>query len=321
MNTCQLLMLLSGFAVAYLMPQDNQAVALQTQSNAAQIENARAVDSPLISADELHAISADADLRVLEIGRQRKAFDAGHVPGAQYVDWINDITDPAKPERYNIADSATIAKLLSRLGIQNDSRIVVYDRLASRLSTRMYWTLKSYGHEKVQILDGGYSVWAKNYEVTKNVWQFRPTAYKAQAQNKKFVTDLEFIKQNLNDPKLKLVDGRPVDQFTGKAPGKVFHTGRAHKKRGHIPGAESVFWKENFDAEGKFKSKKELEAIYSARGINGDQCVVTYCNEGLHAAPPWFVLREILGYNDVRLYDDSMSEWGNSDQATERSEP
>ena len=119
--------------------------------------------------------------------------------------------------------------------------------------------------EKVQILDGGYSVWAKNYGVTKNVWQFRPTAYKAKAQNKKFVTDLEFIKQNLNDPKLKLVDGRPVDQFTGKAPGKVFHTGRAHKKRGHIPGAESVFWKKNFDAEGKFKSKKELEAIYAAR--------------------------------------------------------
>ena len=321
MNKCRLLMLLSSLAIAFLVLPENQAVEAQTNSNAAQFEGVRSVDSPLISADELHAIIADPDVRVLEIGSSRKAFDDGHLPAAQYVDWLTDITDPEKPDRYNIADSATIEKLLSRLGVQNNTRIILYDRLASRLSTRMYWTLKTYGHERIQILNGGFNVWVKNYKVTKDFLKVNETVYKIQTQNKKIATGLDFIQQHLNNPKLKLVDGRPVKQFTGEEPGRVFHTGKEHKKRGHIPGAESVFWQENFDADGKFKSKKELQAIYAARGINPSQCVVTYCNEGLHAAPPWFVLREILGYEDVRLYDDSMSEWGNSDQATEMSKP
>jgi thiosulfate/3-mercaptopyruvate sulfurtransferase len=125
--------------------------------------------------------------------------------------------------------------------------------------------------------------------------------------------------KHLHDTNVKLIDGRPADQFSGEQPGTVFHTGKEHKHRGHIPGAVNVFWKDNFNPDGTFKSKQELKKLYANAGVAADQCVVTYCNEGLHAAPPWFVLTEILGYDDVRVYDDSMSEWGNSDQPTETS--
>ena len=129
--------------------------------------------------------------------------------------------------------------------------------------------------------------------------------------------DRTFIRQHLNDENVKLIDGRPPQQYTGEQPGRVFHTGKAHKHRGHIPGATNVFWVDNFNPDGTFKSARQLKALYAQRGIKPEKTAVAYCNEGLHAAPPWFVLSEILGFEDVRVYDDSMAEWGNSDDPTQ----
>ena len=103
----------------------------------------------------------------------------------------------------------------------------------------------------------------------------------------------------------------PPEQFTGEQIGRVFHTGKAHAKRGHVPGAVNVYWKDNFNEDGTFKSIESLRRLYRERGVKSGTTVVTYCNEGLHAAPPWFVLKELLGFDDVRVYDDSMSEWAN----------
>ena len=276
--------------------------------------------APLISPKDLQRNIEAADICILEIGKKKSDFDEGHVPGAQFVDWVADITDLSKADRYNIIDLPTMEKLLRRLGVKPDSRIVLYDRLNSRLSTRMYWTLKCYNHAEVQILDGGFEVWAASNQTSDIVKSVEVSDYKIEKQNEKIVADLDFIKGHLDDPKVQFVDGRPVAQFTGDEPGTVFHTGKQHKHRGHIPGAVNVFWKDNFKPDGTFKSKTDLQALYSRNGIKSDSCVVTYCNEGLHAAPPWFVLTEILGFGDVRVYDDSMSEWANSDIPIEKSD-
>jgi thiosulfate/3-mercaptopyruvate sulfurtransferase len=275
---------------------------------------------PLVHAKTLAKMVGQKHVRVIDVGPERKEYDAGHLPGAVFVHWIRDITDQKNTERYNLVESKTMEQLLRRLGIKNEDHIVLYDNLTSRLATRMFWSLKVYGHKRVSILDGGRKAWtAAGLKFSKDVSQVEPSQYRIAKPNKGLSVNLRFIEQHLKDKDVALVDGRPPAQYSGEEPGRVFHTGTAHKNRGHIPGALHIFWKDNFKPDGTFKSAKELKALYEKRGLtrNSKKTSVTYCNEGLHAAPAWFVLRELLGHKDVRVYDDSMSEWANSDQPME----
>ena len=266
---------------------------------------------PLITAVDLNKILSQDRVRILDVGTDKKVYDAGHVPGSVFVHWIQDMTDPKNNERYNLATPKAMQRVLRRLGIKNEDRIVIYDNLSNRLSTRLYWSLKTYGHHHVQVLDGGQGAWkAAGLNFTTEVPGIAPSEYRIGKAAPRFSADMKYITKQLGEPNVSLVDGRPEKQFSGAEPGRVFHTGTAHKKRGHIPGAVNVFWKDNFKPDGTFKSAKELKALYEKRGITRGKgkVTVTYCNEGLHAAPPWFVLRELLGYEDVRVYDDSLSE-------------
>ena len=110
-----------------------------------------------------------------------------------------------------------------------------------------------------------------------------------------------------------MIDGRPNSQFTGEKPGKAFHTNTAHKRKGHVPSAANIPWKDNLNEDGTFKSIPELRDLYESNGISLDREIITYCNEGLHAAMPWFIIRELFGNTEVQLYDDSMVEWANRD--------
>lgn len=270
---------------------------------------------PLISAVELGERLHDPKLRLIDMGLERSTFDTGHLPHAQYVNWKSEITDPAKPERYNIINREGMQALLRKLGISRDSLIVVYDNVQNRLATRMYWSLRYYGHDNVRVLDGGILAWQKaGLAVTKTVDDFTKTDYRIEKNRKHWTVDMAVIAKHLEDSDVKLVDGRPDGQYSGKDRGRVFHTGKYHKQRGHIPGAMNIPWKANLNPDGTFKSRKELAEIY--KDVLSSKRCITYCNEGLHAAMPWFVLSELLKSKDVAIYDDSMSEWANSDQKT-----
>lgn len=269
--------------------------------------------SPLITAAELKAlIDADESVRLLEPATNNEAFLKGHIPTAQFLHWVTDMTAPENREQYNNLNSVQFGKLMNKLGVENGSRIVIYDRLSSRLSTRLFWTLKYFGHEEVQVLDGGHAAWTSKFKQTSDTVKFIPTNYKVGEPISKMLAEMAFVEKHLNDPSTKFVDGRPVKQFTGEVVGKIFHTDKPHPRNGHIPNAVNIFWKDNFDENGKFKTSNQLRALYQNAGIQTDQCVVTYCNEGLHAAPPWFVLTQLLGYEKVKLYDSSMAEWAKS---------
>lgn len=273
---------------------------------------------PLIAAASLNKILGQERVRIIDVGAEKKVYDAGHIPGAVFMHWIRDMTDPKQNQRYNLATPKAMQSVLQRLGITNEDRIVVYDNLSNRLSTRLYWSLKTYGHRDVLVLDGGRGAWkAAGLKFTSAVPKVEPSDYRIGKADPRFSVNMEFITKQLGKSNVSLIDGRPAKQFTGAEPGRVFHTGTAHKMRGHIPGAVNIFWKDNFKPDGTFKSAKELRALYEKNGVTPGKVAITYCNEGLHAAPPWFVLRELLGYKDVRVYDDSMSEWANSDQPME----
>lgn len=276
------------------------------------------VDSVLIRPEQLKAVlDSDPDsVRLIEASTDLKKYESGHLPGAIFVHWLDDMISPQRREIYSNLNADQLSKLMSRKGIGNQHRIIIYDRFASRLSTRLLWTLKSHGHQQVQILDGGFQAWRSKYDLSKEKPTYAATEFSVQPQPE-LLAEMDFVKNHLEDANTKFVDGRPPAQYSGAKPGKVYHTGKAHAKKGHIPAAVNVFWKDNFNRDGTFKSVPELRKLYTDAGIQPDQCVVTYCNEGLHAAPPWFVLTELLGYKDVRLYDNSMAEWANSDSPVE----
>jgi len=176
----------------------------------------------------------------------------------------------------------------------------------------MFWMLRYYGHKKIHILDGGREAWSSSgREFVSTVSPIIPSKYKIRTINESFITYKSYIESRLTDKNFTLVDGRSRDQYTGEVIGQTFHNNIAHKYPGHIYGAQSVPWQDNFNDDGTFKSALELQKIYGTHGVDNSKTIVTYCNEGLHAAPPWFVLKEILGYSDVRLYDSSMAEWAN----------
>lgn len=305
-----------------LQAQDKREIPRAETTAPKHDQDSSGIPKPLIDAKTLAELLSDQNVRVVELGDNKAAFRKAHIPGAVFLHWVDDIIDPATSDRYNLINKVDMEKLLSSLGVQSDSRIVVYDALSSRLSTRFYWSLKYYNHARVHVLDGGREAWVRaGGEMTDEVSNFKPSMYRIKSVNKNYAADMSFIAANLKNRKVTFVDGRPPAQYSGKEVGKVFHTGKVHQKKGHIPGAVHVFWKDNFHENGIFKSPEALAKLYRDRGVSPDNTVITYCNEGLHAAPPWFVLRELLGYDDVRVYDDSMSEWANSRQPVEQGQP
>lgn len=272
---------------------------------------------PLIDCQTLRAKLDDPRLVILDLGPEKELYDEGHLPGALYVDWIEDITDPSQPDRYKLISKKTMENLIQKLGIHKNSRIVLYDDLDSRVSIRMYWSLKYYGLTAVQLLDGGRAKWkASQLPLVQTVRVPAKSDFQISTANSKLSVDLDFVADRLQNPNVSLIDGRPAKQFSGEKPGKVFHTGAIHKRKGHIPGATNIFWKDNFNEDGTFKSATELAELYES--VTGSDQIVTYCNEGLHATPPWFVLSELLGHEDVRVYDDSLGEWANTDQPLDK---
>ena len=269
--------------------------------------------SPLVDAEWL---SANLDkVRIISSGQTAEKFAEGHIPNSVFVDWRTQITNPANSDLYSLPTKSQLEMLLSNLGVTPETTIVLSDNRSNRISTRLFWSLKIYGHKNLKILDGGINAWrSAGKSLSKTTLEIVPTKYEFPIANKKFAAEnIADTKDVLNSVEQGdvLIDGRPKNQYTGAEPGRVFHTNLPHQRRGHIKSAINIPWKENFTADGKFKSIDELRALYKQAGVTDDEQVVTYCNEGLHAAAPWFVLKELLGYPNVKLYDDSMGVWAN----------
>ena len=297
------------------------------------------IESPSIAQDSLPKASDESplvdakwlaqnlnDVRIISSGQTAEQFAEGHIPNAVFVDWLTQITDQENSDLFSLPSKLQLEKLLSNLGVTPQTLIVLTDNRSNRISTRLFWTLKIYGHTNLKLLDGGIDAWrSANMTLSKENQKIVPTQYRFPVTNEKYAADntadtkevWESVEQDA-----VLIDGRPEKQYTGADPGLTFHTNAPHQRRGHIKSAINIPWKENFTAEGKFKSIEELRKLYQQAGVTDDEQVITYCNEGLHAAAPWFVLKELLGFPNVKLYDDSMGVWANrSDTPMTKTEP
>ncbi len=233
------------------------------------------VPNVLVKTDWVAQHAADTGVRVVEVDVDTAAYDQGHVPGAAGWNWTTDLCDTLVRD---IVPMKKLEELLGKSGIDNNTAIVLYGDNNNWFAAWAFWQLKIYGHGDVRIMDGGRKKWlAEGRELTTSA---------------------------------ALVDVRSPQEFTGEilAPPGLPET---CQRGGHIPGAKSIPWAKACNDDGTFKSQDELTALYGAQGVTGDKPVIAYCRIGERSSHTWFVLKYLLGFQNVKNYDGSWTEWGN----------
>lgn len=278
---------------------------------------------PLAQTGWLEGRLDDPDVRVVDIrgyvkktdlggGRQkaeylaaREEYDESHVPGAVYVDWTRDITDPDDPVPAQVAPPERFAALMGSLGIGDDTHVVVYDHAGGQFATRLWWALTYYGHERVSVLDGGWKKWtAENRPVTGEDPDVEPAVFTPRPRAG-WRVDAEAVLSASESGRVFLLDARDSGQYTGEV-------ARGEGRPGHIPGAKHLHADTLLDPErGVFRTNEEVTEKLRNAGVpeDRDAPVVAYCNGGVAATVPLFTLHR-LGYTNLANYDGSWNEWG-----------
>ncbi|HVU12362.1 MAG TPA: sulfurtransferase [Phototrophicaceae bacterium] len=248
-------------------------------------------------------------VRLIEVDVDTTQYESGHIPGAVGFNWQTQLQNQTLRD---IATREEIEALLSNAGVGQDTQVVLYGDNNNWFAAYAFWLLKYYGHENVSLMNGGRKKWvAEGRELTTDVPSYPKTDYKVSKVNSDLRADREYIKARLEKQGFGLVDVRSVDEYTGKiiAPPNMPETAQ---RPGHIPGASNIPWAQAVAEDGTYKSKEELEKLYGAKGITGDKDeIVAYCRIGERSSHSWFALKYILGFDNVRNYDGSWTEWGN----------
>jgi thiosulfate/3-mercaptopyruvate sulfurtransferase len=262
----------------------------------------------LVSADWVEQHRNDPNVRIVEVDVDTNAYNEGHIPGAIAWAWNTQLADQV---RRDILSREALEALLANSGISNDTTVVLYGDNNNWFAAWALWQLKIYGHRDVRILNGGRKKWlADGREVRKDVPQVARATYHAAAADLSLRAFLPQVQAALSKGGVALVDVRSPQEFTGEilAPPGLPET---CQRGGHIPGARNIPWAKACNDDGTFKTAEELRALYSAEGIDGSKPVIAYCRIGERSSHTWFVLRYLLGLNQVTNYDGSWTEWGN----------
>jgi len=251
----------------------------------------------------------DDGLVVVESDEDVLLYDTGHIPGAVKVDWHTDLNDPLTRD---YVDGGRFAQVMGARGIGRDTTIVLYGDKNNWWAAYALWVFSLFGHEDVRLLDGGRNLWeAEGRELTRDVPDPTPVTYpvveRDDSQIRAFQADV------LEHVGLPLVDVRSPGEFSGELLHMPDYPQEGAMRGGHIPGAASVPWARAAAEDATFKPRGELEAIYLGEvGLDAGDDVVAYCRIGERSSHTWFVLTHLLGFEQVRNYDGSWTEWGNS---------
>jgi thiosulfate/3-mercaptopyruvate sulfurtransferase len=264
----------------------------------------------LVDTEWVAAHTKDANVRVVEVDVDTKAYEESHVPAAVGWAWNTQLCDTVVRD---IAPKAAFESLLTQSGIGNDTTVVLYGDNNNWFAAWAFWQVKIYGHQDVRIMDGGRKKWlAEGRDLDTTATKPPPSAapYKATDPDYSLRAFLPQVQQARREGSAVMIDVRSPQEFTGEilAPPGLPET---CQRGGHIPGARSVPWGKACNDDGTFKSAEELQRIYGAEGVVQAKPVITYCRIGERSSHTWFVLRYLLGVNNVVNYDGSWTEWGN----------
>jgi thiosulfate/3-mercaptopyruvate sulfurtransferase len=269
----------------------------------------------LVSTDWLAARIADGsarpggDIVVVESDEDVLLYDTGHVPGSVKVDWHNDLNDPLTRD---YVDGQRFAEVLGERGIGRDTTVVLYGDKSNWWAAYALWVFSLFGHEDVRLLDGGRAKWvAEGRDLTREVPKPEPVDYPVVERSDSAIRAFkDDVLAHLGQP---LVDVRSPGEFSGELLHMPDYPQEGAMRGGHIPGAKSVPWARAAAEDGTFKPRADLEAIYlTEQGLKPENDVVAYCRIGERSSHTWFVLTHLLGFEKVRNYDGSWTEWGNA---------
>jgi thiosulfate/3-mercaptopyruvate sulfurtransferase len=261
----------------------------------------------LVTTEWVAGHRTDPNVRVVEVDVDTAAYQQGHVPGASGWNWTTELCDTLVRD---IVPKAKLEQLLGQSGITPETTIVLYGDNNNWFAAWAYWQLKLYGHRDVRILNGGRKYWLDNgLALSADDASYEATGYELPEPDFSLRAFRDDILPRLGDSELALVDVRSSAEFNGEiiAPPGMSETAQ---RAGHIPGAASIPWAQTVKEDGTFKSAEDLATLYEAKGITPDKDVIAYCRIGERSSHSWFVLHELLGYNRVRNYDGSWTEYG-----------
>lgn len=253
----------------------------------------------------------DSNVRIVESNEDHLLYFTGHIPNAIHIDWTEDLNDPIIRDYLN---KEKFEILLSKKGIANDSTVIFYGDKNNWWACYAFWIFQLFGHSNAKIMDGGRLKWEKeNKPMTKDIPNFPATNYKAKERDdskiRAFRDDvLKFISE-----KKKLVDVRSPEEYTGQRLHMPDYPNEGALRGGHIPGAVNIPWARAINSEdGTFKSFEDLKKIYiDENKLNPDDEIIAYCRIGERSSHTWFVLSYLLGFQKIKNYDGSWTEWGN----------
>ena len=263
----------------------------------------------LVSTDWVAERLNDPSVVVAEVDENPDLYDEGHIPGAVKLHWRQDLQDPVERD---LVDKATFERLLGERGIGNDTTLVLYGDKNNWFAAYAYWYVKTYGHGDVRILNGGRQKWIdEGRGLTTDVPSPGPKTYSAKERDETIRAYRDQVRGWLGASGRALVDVRSPGEYAGDLIAPPGYEQEGAQRAGHIPTAASIPWATAVRDDGTFKSADELREIYGGKGVTRDKEVVAYCRIGERSAHTWFVLQELLGFENVRNYDGSWTEWGN----------
>lgn len=263
----------------------------------------------VVTTDWLAEHLDDENVVVAEVDEDTDLYEEGHIAGAVKLHWRDDLQDPVERD---LVEQDEFERLLGSRGIGNDTTVVLYGDKNNWFAAYAYWYLKIYGHRDVRILDGGRQKWIdEGRDLTVDAPEPEELEYVAQKRDESIRARRDQVLEWIGADGRSLVDVRSPQEYAGELLAPPGYEQEGASRGGHIPTAQSIPWAQAVRDDGTFKSEDELRELYGGKGVTPDQQVTAYCRIGERSAHTWFVLHELLGYDDVRNYDGSWTEWGN----------
>lgn len=251
----------------------------------------------------------DANVRIIESDEDPLLYSIGHIEGAVQVDWFSTLQHPLRRDFLTREQFEDVA---SGLGISNDTTVVFYGDKSNWFACYALWLFQYYGHQNVKIMNGGRAKWEQEKRpLLKEVPAYARTTYSAQEADQSIRAFRNDVFKQL-EAKKPLVDVRSPKEYSGELTHMPNYPQEGATRGGHIPGAVSIPWSLAVnEADATFKTTEELTALYEGKNIKADGEIIAYCRIGERSSLTWFVLKYLLGYERVKNYDGSWTEWGN----------
>jgi thiosulfate/3-mercaptopyruvate sulfurtransferase len=263
----------------------------------------------LVSTDWLAEHLDDESVVVAEVDENPDLYEEGHIPGAVKLHWKDDLQDAIERD---LVEKDEFEQLLGSRGIGNDTTVILYGDRNNWFAAYAYWYLKVYGHSDVRIVDGGRQKWIdEGRELTTDTPSISAKSYSASDRDESIRAYRDYVRELIDGSGKNLVDVRSPQEYAGELLAPPGYESEGASRGGHIPTAQSIPWAQAVNDDGTFKSADALRELYTGKGIVPEKETIAYCRIGERSAHTWFVLRELLGHQNVRNYDGSWTEWGN----------